>query len=396
MTFEPIRLGVVGLGRAFVLMLPAFRADPRFRLVAAAEPRAESRSAFESDFGGKTYSDIKELCTDPRIEAVYIASPHEFHGDHAVLAAGAGKHLLVDKPLAINLSEGGRIITAARAGGVHLITGPSHSFDAPVKLAADIIESGEFGRLRMIQALNYTDFLYRPRRPEELSTASGGGVIFSQAVHQIDVVRLLAGSKATRLVAMTGNWDAARPTEGAFSALMQFESGTFATLTYSGYAHFDSDLWMNNISELGTQKPPAAYGNARRTLAQVPHPDEIALKTARTYMCETEGPRATEHEHFGPVIALCDHADLKLTPSGVEIFADTSRSFRAAPAPDRPRGGVLDALWGAVRADEEPIQTGEWGLASLEACQAILESARTGLPVGLKHQISVPSWKGTP
>ena len=72
-------------------------------------------------------------------------------------------------------------------------------------------------------ALNFTDFLYRPRRPEELATASGGGVVFSQAAHQVDIVRLLAGGHAQSVRAMAGAWDARRATEGAYAALIAFE-----------------------------------------------------------------------------------------------------------------------------------------------------------------------------
>ncbi|MEX2519895.1 MAG: Gfo/Idh/MocA family oxidoreductase [Paracoccaceae bacterium] len=399
MTSEPVRLGVAGLGRAFVLMLPAFRADPRIKLVAAAAPRAESRAAFEAEFGGaefaaRAYRDIEALCADPEVEAIYVATPHEMHAEHVLAAVRAGKHVLVDKPLAVRLEDGARMVDAARSAGVHLIVGPSHSFDGPVALASEIIESGEFGRLRMVQALNYTDFLYRPRRPEELRTESGGGVMFSQAVHQVDVVRLLAGGKATRVMAMTGGWDAERPTEGAFSALMGFESGAFATMTYSGYAHFDSDIWMGDVGELGGDKPLSAYGAARRALDRIPRENEAQLKNARTYGGGAEPQAATHHEHFGPVIALCDRADLRLTPDGVEIFGDSAREIRTAPDRDRPRKGVLDALVAAVRGVREPTQTGEWGLASLEVCHAILAAARSGQPIDLKRQIAATSMRG--
>ena len=67
MTSEPMRLGVAGLGRAFVLMLPTFRNDPRVKLVAAAAPRAESRSAFESEFGARGYASVEEMAAEPRV-----------------------------------------------------------------------------------------------------------------------------------------------------------------------------------------------------------------------------------------------------------------------------------------------------------------------------------------
>src|SRR4030095_9500654 len=130
---------------------------------------------------------------------------------------------------------------AARDNGVRLIVGHSHSFDAPILLARKLVERSTYGAVRMITALDFTDFLYRPRRPEELSTEAGGGVVFNQAAHQVDIVRLLAGGKVRSVRAHTGKWDESRPTEGAYSCLLAFDNNVTASLVYSGYAHFDSD-----------------------------------------------------------------------------------------------------------------------------------------------------------
>lgn len=391
MSPEPVRLGVAGLGRGFMLMIPTFRADPRVTLVAAAAPRAESRESFAAEFGGAVHVSVEALCRDPQVEAVYVATPHHLHADHACAALAAGKHVLVDKPLAVSMADADRMVAAARAAGRHLIVGPSHSFDPPVELAARMVEYGEFGRLRMIQAFNYTDFLYRPRRPEELRTEAGGGILFSQAIHQIDMVRRLAGGIGRQLTAMTGAWDPDRPTEGAFSALLSFASGAFASLTYSGYAHFDSDIWMGNIGELGQEKPADSYGRARRALAGLTPREEARLKQTRTYGAAAGLVEASHNEHFGPVIALCDRADLRLTPDGVEVFGDTERRFVPAPFDPPSRRTVIDALVAAVRHDTAPVQTGAWGRASLEICHAILDSAASGQPVELKRQCGIAS-----
>lgn len=385
MTYDPVRLGIAGLGRAFMLMIPTFDADARVKLTAAAAPREESRIAFEKEYGGASYATVEDLCADPTVEAIYIATPHQMHVDHVLAAARAGKHILVEKPLAISMEDADNMISAVREAGVHMIVGPSHSFDPPVELAAQLIESGKFGQLRMIQALNYTDFLYRPRRPEELRTEEGGGVLFSQAIHQIDIVRRLAGGMAESIYAMTGAWDPKRPTEGAFTALMTFEGGSIANLTYSGYAHFDSDVWMNDVGELGQRKLAGAYGGARRALMVLNPEDETRLKTTRTFG-SGKTIEAEHNEHFGPIIAICDRADLKLTPDGVEVFGDTERSFVEAKFGPAPRKTVINALVTAVRDDVPPVQTGEWGLASLEVCHAILQSASTGQAVGLRRQ----------
>lgn len=386
---QPVRLGVVGLGRGFMLMIPTFKADPRVTLVAAAAPRAESRAAFAAEFGGRGYDDIVPLCADTDVEAVYIATPHQVHADHVCTALEAGKHVLVDKPIAISMADADRMVAAAEASGKQLIVGPSHSFDPPVEAAARLIESGDVGALRMIQAFNYTDFLYRPRRPEELRTEEGGGILFSQAIHQIDMVRRLAGGMATRVTAMTAAWDPARPTEGAFSALISFASGAFASLTYSGYAHFDSDIWMEGVGELGQRKDPGAYGKARRALQGLDPEAETALKQTRTYGSGAGLIKAQTNEHFGPVIALCDRADLRLTPSGLDVFGDTERRFIEVPFGPAPRGPVIDALVAAVREDRAPAQTGAWGRASLEICHAILESAASGQSVDLQRQCGI-------
>ena len=383
----PVGLAVAGLGRGFMLTAPSILAHPGIRLVAAAAPRPESRAAFEGRFGGRAYADIAEMCADPLVEAVYIATPHQMHADHVAIAAAAGKAVLVDKPLCVTLADGARMIAAARAAGVALIVGPSHSFDGPVQQARDLIASGRYGKLRMIHALNYTDFLYRPRRAEELITDQGGGVLFSQGVHQVDIIRLLVGAQALSVSALTGAWDPERPTEGAYSALIAFDGGAFASLTYSGYAHFDSDIWMDGIGELGQPKDAAKYGAARRALATVAPKDEAALKRTRALGGEDVPPPAPHHEHFGPIIISLDRADLRLTPKGIEISADTERHFLPAPDWPAPRHGVLDALVAALRHGVTPPQDGAWGLASLEICHAILASARDGgRAIALIHQ----------
>lgn len=373
-----------------MLTLPALRIDKRIQLVAACAPREESRLAFESTFGGRTYESIEGICGDENIEILYVATPHQFHAEHVISAAKSGKHVLVDKPLAISMKDGEDMVVSCEESNVHLIVGPSHSFDMPVLQARALIDSGELGQVRMINALNYTDFLYRPRRPEELQTNKGGGVIFSQAVHQIDIVRLLAGGVGKQVSAMTGNWDSERPTEGAYSALISFENGAFASLTYSGYAHFDSDEWMDNVSEMGHKKTTGSYGTARRMLKSINSSQaEATLKQTRTFKGETATKSPTHHEHFGPIIISCEHGDIQLTPNGIWIYKNEERRFEPAPAILNPRTTVVDAIVNAVRNNTPPIQSGRWGLASLEMCHAILASAKDSAPVTLHQQISI-------
>jgi phthalate 4,5-cis-dihydrodiol dehydrogenase len=394
MTDASIRLGVAGLGRAFSLLLPTFTQDPRVRLVAATDPYGPACERFAQEFGGRVHADVAALCADPDVEAVYIATPHQMHAEHVCMAARHGKHILVEKPMAITLASCLAMTEAAEAASVALIVGPSHSFDGPVQQARRLIESGAYGRVRMIHAFNYTDFLYRPRRPEELDTAQGGGVIFSQGAHQIDIVRLLGGGLVRSVRAQTGAWDPERPTEGAYSALLSFEGGAFASATYSGYAHYDSDALQDWIGEMGQAKESEAYGAARKRLAKRLRPEEeTQLKAEGNYggSAHKQPVAPQAHAHFGHCLVSCDAADLQLTPRGVIVHGNDRRWLEALPLPSVPRAEVIDELWGALRRGRAPLHDGRWSTATTEACLALLDSAREERDMMLKHQVAPSS-----
>src|SRR6266850_1689508 len=382
-----MRIGVAGLGRAFTLMAPTLAGDARVELVAAADPRAEARAQFKTDFGGGAYATVEELCADAAVEVVYIATPHQFHAFHARLAFTAGKHALVEKPMALTLAECRAMVDGAKKAKVQLVVGHSHSFDAPIALTGKLIQSGAYGRLRMISALNFTDFLYRPRRPEELDTARGGGAVYNQAAHHVDIVRLLGGGMLKTVRAGTGAWDPARRTEGAYSALLTFEDGAFATITYSGYAHFDSDEFTGWIGEGGQKKDPNAYGAARKLLAG----DELALKNARNYGSPgyAKAPGPLLHQHFGVLIASCEHADLRPLPDGVMVYSDQHRHLEPLAQPAVQRVEVIDELYAAVMDGKPPVHDGEWALATTEACLAILQSAKEQREIPLRNQTAL-------
>lgn len=381
MSAPQLRVGVIGLGRAFTVMLPTLLHDPRVRLVGATDPIVAARRQFESDFNAPTYDSIEALCAAVDVQVVYIATPHQFHAEHVCLAARAGKHVLVEKPMAISLDQCTRMIDATRDANVHLIVGPSHSFNRPIQRVREIIDSGVYGDVKMITAIDFTDFLYRPRRPEELNTSAGGGVVHSQAAHQMDIVRLLGGGLVRSVRAHTGAWDAARPTEGAYSALLRFESGAFCSATYSGYGHYDSDELMDDIGESGLPKNPLDYGAARKRLRNAGSAQkEAALKAARNYGGSLFTPAAAlpaqmAHQHFGHIVVSCEKADLRPTARGVAIFTDERREFELLPPPSIPRIEVIDELYAAVLHDRLPVHSGAWARATTETCLAILESA---------------------
>jgi phthalate 4,5-cis-dihydrodiol dehydrogenase len=391
---SPIGIGVIGLGRAFTLMLPTWRDDPRVRLVAAFDPRASARAAFAQHFGGVAYDSAQAVCADPAVQWVYVATPHGLHAEHVCLAAQHGKHVLVEKPMALNLAQADAMIEACERAGTQLIVGHSHSFNAPVRLARQLIASGRYGAVRMIHAMQYTDFLYRPRRPEELDTTQGGGVVLSQASHQVDIVRLLGGGCVERVRAMTGRWDARRPTEGAYSALLRFDSGAFASLSYNGYGHYDSDTLMDGIGELGAAKDRLSHARTRQRHALTTDEQaEAQAKAERNFGGSQWQPAPvqapTAIQHFGPVIVSCEQADLRLHALGVEVCDANGPQQIAAPLPAVPRAEVIDEIWAADRMGQRPLHDGLWSRATLEVCLALLSSEAGACDIVMEHQVAV-------
>ena len=383
---EPVALGIVGLGMAGAVMVQAAAAHEDIRLVAAADPQPAPREAFVRDFGGTAYEDVRALCESDAVEAVYIATPHQFHRAHAIMAARCGKHVIVEKPLALTLEDCDAIVEAVERAGVTLIVGHTHGFDPAVRRMREIIRSGEVGPLGLVAMWNYTNFLYRPRRPEELDTSKGGGILFNQVPHQIDTVRVLGGA-IRNVRAITRRLDPTRPTEGLSAVLMELENGAAASLIYSGYDHFDADELHFGIAESGAPKPMDQHGAARRALA-ARSDDESVLRT-KTFALGARPYAVPDHQpHFGAMVVTCAEADLRASRDGVLEYG--LQGVREHALPKRPgipgRREVLDDLVAALRLGEKPLQDARWGRATLEAVLAIQESAVRGEVVHLPRR----------
>ena len=392
---KPLRLGAVGMGRAFTVMLPTLVRDPRIQLVAGADPRREAQQKFEKDFNGHAFENCELLLKKSNIDIVYLATPVELHLEQIKMITAAGKHLLLEKPMALTIKDAQQINKMVTKAGVHMIVGHSHGFNRPIEKAREIIQSGKYGRLKMLTALNYTDFMYRPRRPDELLTRKGGGVVFSQAAHQIDIIRILGGGRLKNIRANTGNWDPNRKTEGAYNAFLTFEDGTTATAIYSGYAHFDSDEFMGWKSELGNKKHANEYWQARKRLkAKLRDKSEADLKSSQNFGGINYKPNFTgqnknsRYQHFGTVIASCEGADIRPMPWGVAIYGNDEFIEEKLPTQSIPRSEVIDEIINAIYHDISPTHDGNWALANLEVSIAILNSSKNNQEINLKHQIS--------
>ena len=190
-----LHVGVAGLGAGAVQVIRAMANTPYIQLTAAADVRPDALAAFESRFGGHTYASVAALCCDSEVEVVWISTPNQFHCEHTITAAMHGKHVVVEKPMALTLDEARRMTEAAEQHGVQLLCGHTASLMAANQAMRWLITSGEIGDVQAINVWSYTDWMFRPRMPQELDIRTGGGIVYRQAPHQVDTVRLLGGGR---------------------------------------------------------------------------------------------------------------------------------------------------------------------------------------------------------
>ena len=191
--------------------------------------------------------------------------------------------------MAISLAEAEKMIEAAEKNKVKLLCGHTQSYGPHIRTMRKIIRSGELGRLCALHVWAYTDWMLRPRTAEELDINQGGGVPYRQGPHQIDTLRLLGGGIVRSVRGTVGQWFAGRPIPGYYSAFMEFEDGTPATLMHNGYGYFlASELvpWGNQNSR---------YSEAERAAIRKELLDKRAMKTPTRTRCESAARR---REHF--------------------------------------------------------------------------------------------------
>ncbi len=363
--------------------------------MAAADLSITSRERFTSAFGKPAYADVEALCSDPHVNTVYIATPHQWHRQHALIAAANGKHIIVEKPMALTLDDCDAMIQAAERHGVHLLVGHTHSFDPPVRRMREIIRSGELGSLAMINTWSYSNFLMRPRRPEELDTSLGGGIIYNQVPHQVDMVRLLGGGMVRSVRSMAWTLETKRPTEGSHLTFLQFEDGAAASLVFSGYDYFDSDEFHSWVGESGEEKVPGGHGQARARLSRFTDVHEEgnfrASAAAKSALGMTSQPPNWHHLHCGVTIVSCSRGDMRPSPDGVLIYGREGRRELNVPrGPAFPdKASVFDEMAQSIRTGCSPLHDGAWGKATMEVSTAVLQSAIERREITLQYQVPV-------
>lgn len=147
---------------------------------------------YTSRFGGRdAFGSYEQAVADPRVEAVYVCTPHHLHREHASLAFRAGKHVLVEKPIAGTLADAAAMVREAASAGVTFMVAENYRFLPPVQEAKRLIEHGRAGRVRLIQL--HEQFPFAPAGWRSRADLNGGGVLIDGGIHKLSAIAYLAG-----------------------------------------------------------------------------------------------------------------------------------------------------------------------------------------------------------
>jgi 1,5-anhydro-D-fructose reductase (1,5-anhydro-D-mannitol-forming) len=274
----------------------------------------------------QVYPDLDSLLADPRVDAVYIGSRNEHHEEQTIAAAGAGKHVLCEKPLALSASGARRMIDACNEAGVVLATDHHNRGHKTLQAMRDAIVDQTIGTTLGVSA-RFTLLLPEDLRGWRVTDRLGGGVVLDLSVHTVDCLRYLLAPREIDSVASFSSRQGLGEygVEDGVMALIRFDDGLLAQL-------YDSFT----VPESGTAIE--VHGSAATLLGR----NVIANEPVGAVFIRQAG---SERE-----LAITSH------PS--------------------PYVDVLESFADAVHGDGEPIASGEDGLRSLEGALAIIESSR--------------------
>jgi predicted dehydrogenase len=196
MKLERKKLGicVIGSGRAGMIHARNFaRGVARARLVALADAHAPTLQEAQRELEVETgYSDFKEALADPKVDAVVVVTPTSLHRDIVLQAARAGKHVLCEKPMAMNTRECDEMVAACDAAKVKLQIGFMRRYDASFRAAKERLAAGEIGEVVLVKSLTRG-----PSVPQEwmYDIKKSNGTLAEVNSHDIDATRWFVGGE---------------------------------------------------------------------------------------------------------------------------------------------------------------------------------------------------------
>jgi predicted dehydrogenase len=231
-----LNVGIIGAGAFGRQHARAIAALPDVQVVAASRTNASALQQFVAEFGGQGYTDYNDLIADPAVQAVAIATPHDLHTEIVIKATRAGKHILLEKPIAPTLAECDQIVSAVQASDVTFMAGHTNHFVPVYRQAKAIVDSGELGQLIMGIDKTYKFWMVPNRRPWHLDRRQGGGMWMTIGVHNVDRLTWFAGSRVRAVSAHLGTRYHDQQADDTGMAFLRYENGFAGTVAVAGYS----------------------------------------------------------------------------------------------------------------------------------------------------------------
>jgi len=225
--------GVVGLGvHAVGRMLPALSRARQARLVCVHSRRQSVTRDIAAQYGARSYETFDGVLGDPEVQVVYLATPHDLHAEQTLRCAAAGKHVLVEKPMALSAEDAAAMVQACAQAGVKLYIGFHLRFHPAHQQARAIVASGEIGDIVWAGA-QWTSF----RDPDVgwrlEPNRSGGTLLTARGVHLIDLIRHVCGTEFRAINGLSDGLRPEHPADDLTAAIGTLASGGFVHLACS-------------------------------------------------------------------------------------------------------------------------------------------------------------------
>ena len=232
-----LKVGIIGLGGIARSHCDAIAQLEEVEVVAVADLFEEKRREYMDKYDiPKGYASHEELLRDGEIDAVAVVLGHQLHHRLTVDACNAGKHVLVEKPMAISLQQCDDMVEAAEANKVKLMVGLSQHFYGTSVKAKQVLDSGELGPV--ITAVSYMskNWNFAGRRPQYRSRFHGGGMWLTNGVHVVDRLTWVMASQAVSVSAAIGARAHYQAADDSATALIRYKNGLAGVAVAVGYA----------------------------------------------------------------------------------------------------------------------------------------------------------------
>lgn len=257
-----VRWGLIGSGEiARKAVVPAFSELETCSLTCVASRQPEKAAAFSRDSGAKRwYTRWEDLIRDEEIDAVYIATPHYLHAEQAIAAAESGKHVLCEKPMALNGDQCRAMIRACAGAGAGVKLGVAYyrRFYPLLKRIKTLLAEGAIGTASLCQINSFTWYDLQPGDPQYWlfqPEKSGGGPLMIGGCHRIELLLNLFGA-ISETVSVKGNVHAQRDIEDTAAAVFRHAAGPLSVLCMSHSIRESSDT-LHVFGSAGSIHVPA-------------------------------------------------------------------------------------------------------------------------------------------